>query len=433
MPAIRRTAPRFFVRILPDGARGPAPRVDIGDRITEFRYRDEERRADKIAFTVDNSDLKLFDDPAFRRGMQVEVSWGYPNNMAPARLCVVSRITGSLQLKVEALGEAILLHRNSRTRVFENVRRSDVIRTLANEGGWSGDLADIQETPIVYPRIAQGGLTDAQLLMRLARLEGFEFYVDHTGFHWHARRIDARPSRVLWYYTDPGAGDILDFNVENDITARPGRVRRQGRDLVEGADIDEHADDASTAGQPRLAPFRIIVDPETRQTRQEALTGSEEVRPTTAPNAASAQREAAGRFRRIQQTAVKMKASIIGDPSLLAKTVVQLAGIGTRLSIRYYVKTVEHIIGGDGYTCELEMVSDGDGGHSTESTVARGLELLEPGPQTRGRPNAEPAPETSTTGAAVEGESLEPHVVVDPETRQTRTEYRDRRAGRSGG
>jgi hypothetical protein len=98
-----------------------------------------------------------------------------------------------------------------------------------------------------------------------------------------------------------------------------------------------------------------------------------------------------------------MKASIIGDPSLLAKTVVQLAGIGTRLSIRYYVKTVEHIIGGDGYTCELEMVSDGDGGHSTESTVARGLELLEPGPQTRGRPNAEPAPETSTTGAAVEG------------------------------
>jgi phage protein D len=436
MPAIiRRTNPRFYVRCLPNGPRGTAPRIeDLSSRITALRYKDEERKADKLSLTVDNFNLELFDDPAFRKGMQLEVSWGYANNMAPSRICVVQRIVGATVLTIECLAESILLHRATRSRVFENVRRSDVVRTIAREAGFGDDVLDVEETPIVYPRIAQGGLTDAQLLVRLARREGFEFYVDHTGFHWHRRRVGSAPIRVLHYYTDPGAGDVVTFNVDNDITARPGRVRRRGRDPLEGADIDESADDASDEERPTLSPMRIIVDPETRRTRTEILTGAEEVAPTTAPDAATARREAVGRFRRIQQTAIKMKMTIVGDPSMLAKTVVETRGMRQRLSTRYYVKSVEHAISGGGYTTDLEMVSDGDGGHSTESRAARGLELLDVGTPTRGRPNTEPAaPGAETPGAAEEGEPLEPHVIIDPETRRTRTEYRDRRGGGASG
>lgn len=436
MPAtVRRTNPRFFVRALPDGAAGPAPRIEeLAARITELRYIDEERRADKLSISVDNFNLALFDDPAFKRGMQLEVSWGYAQNMAPSRLCVVQRITGGTTLKVEALAESILLHRETSSRVFANVRRSDVVRTIARERGYGDDVVDIEETPVVYPRIAQSGLTDAQLLVRLARQEGFEFYVDQTGFHWHRRRVGQRPVRVFHYFTDPGQGDVVSFNVDNDITARPGRVRRRGRDPLEGVDIDESADDASDAGRETLSPIRIVVDPETRQTRTEVRAASEETAPTGAADATSARREAVGRFRRIQQTAIKMSMTVVGDPSLLAKTVVEVRGMGQRLSTRYYIKKVEHVISGGGYVCNLEMVSDGDGGHSTESTAARGLDLLEPGPATRGRPNtADPAPGADDAGAAEEGEPLEPHVVVDPETRRTRTEYRDRRGGGSGG
>lgn len=430
MPAIiRRTNPRFFVSCLPDGDRGPATRIDdFGARVTELRYKDEERRADKLSLSFDNYNLELFDDPAFRKGMQLQVSWGYSNNMAPARICVVTRITGGTTLKVECLAESILLHRETRSRFFENVRRSDVIRQIANEAGYGDEVLDIDETPVIYPRIAQAGLTDAQLIVRLARQEGFEFYVDQTGFHWHRRRVGARPVRVLHYFTDPNQGDIISFNVDNDITARPGRVRRRGIDPLEGADIDEMADDASDSDRDTLSPIRIVVDPETRATRTEVITGSEETLPTSAPDAASARREAVGRFRRVQQTAIKMKMQIIGDPSLLAKTVIETRGMSRRLSTRYYVKSVEHIITGGGYLDDLELISDGDGGHSTESRAARGLELLEPGPASSGRPNAEPAVE-GAEGGAEEGEPLEAHLVVDPETRATRTEYRDRRSG----
>lgn len=434
MPAIlRRTAPRFFIRVLPDGANGPTTRIeDLTTRITEFRYKDEERRADKLSITIDNFNLALFDDPAFKRGMQLEVSWGYPNNMAPSRLCVVQRITGTQSITIEALAESILLHRNGLTRGFDNVTRSDVVRLIAREAGYGDEVCTIEDTPVVFPRISQAGLTNAQLLVRLARLEGFEFYVDQTGFHWHRRNIGQRPMRVLHWFTDPNAGDIISFSVDNDITARPGRVRRRGRNLLEGTDIDESADDESDAERPTLSPIRIVVDPETRQTRTEVLVGSEEVRPTTAPDATTARREAVGRFRRIQQTAIKMKMTIVGDPSMLAKSVVEVRGMAQRLNTRYYVKSCEHSISDGGYITELELVSDGDGGHSTESRAARGLELLEPGPQTRGQPNVEPpAPGAETAGGAEEGEELQPEqvIVVDGETRQTRTEFRDRRGG----
>ena len=418
--------------MLPDGLHGPAPRVeDFSARILELRYSDEERRADKLTLKINNFDLALFDDPAFKKGMLVEASWGYPSNMAPARLCVVQKIGGDVQLEVACLAESILLHRVTRTRFFENVRRSDVVLQIAREAGYGSEVADVEETPIVYPRISQAGLTDAQLLVRLARQEGFEFYVDQTGFHWHRRRVGARPVRVLHYYTDPNQGDVISFSLDNDVTAKPGRVRRRGRDPLEGKDIDESADDASDDSRDTLSPIRIIVDPETRQTRTEVLTGSEETRPTTASTAASARREAVGRFRKIQQTAIKMRMTIVGDPSMLAKTVVEVRGMGRRLSTLYYVRRVEHIVSSGGYLNDLELVSDGDGGHSTESRAARGLELLDVGPPTAAHPNAQAAHTTKTDGSD-EAEPLEPRIVVDPETRQTRTEYRDRRGGSGG-
>lgn len=415
MPLPRRTATPIFVRALPDGDGGSATRLDLSDRITEFTYKDEERRADKLTLTIDNFNLALFDDPAFVKGMLLEVAWGYPGNMSPTRVVVVQRITGGVELKVECLAESILLHRETRSRVFESVRRSDVARQIAREGGYVDDRVDVEDTPVVHPRIAQAGLTDAQLLMRMARQEGFEFYVDQTGFHWHRRRVGEAPVRVLHYYTDPNAGDVLDFNVENDVTARPGRIRRRGRDPLEGADIDEHADDESDAERTVMSPVRIIVDRETRARRVDQRTGTEEVRPTTAISAAQARREAVGRFRRVQQTAIKMKMTVIGDPTLLAKTVVLVRGMGTRLSTRYYVKSVEHSIG-SGYTCSLELVSDGDGGHSTESRVAVGLELVNPGPESAAQLNTERPRDP-------EGEPV-PVLRVDPETRTRRTEFR---------
>jgi hypothetical protein len=64
--------------------------------------------------------------------------------------------------------------------------------------------------------------------------------------------------------------------------------------------------------------------------------------------------------------------------------------------------------------------------------VARGLDLLDPGPATAAHPNTQdPVPGAESAGAATEGEELVPVIAVDAETRRTHTTFRDRRGGGS--
>ncbi len=425
MPADR-SAPRIFLRAAPSGTGGEALRVDLAARLLSMQYDDEERRADKLTLALDNYDLALYDDPAFRKGMELEVAWGYAGNMTPVRTVVVTSIKGALTVNVEANARSLLLNTVTRNRRFEHMRRSDIVRQIANEAGYTQeDVLDIEETPNVLESVQQARLTDAQFVRRLANLEGFQFFVDQTGFHFHRRRVGQAPTKTLVWFVDR-SGTITDFNIDNDITARPtpGRTRLRGRDSLARADIDVHGDDAQDAGRPTLSTVREVIDPESGRARIEASVGAEETLPTSAGDAATAQREATGRFRRQEQTAVRLSLDCIGDPGLLAKTVVEVQGLGRRLSQRYYVKKASTKIDGGGYMVKLTTISDGSGGHSTESRLAQGLSLLDPGPPTSGRPNTAPA---SDGAEPTEGAPLEPREEIDPEGGGSRIRYVDSR------
>lgn len=401
-----RTEPVFYVTVKPEGA--GAERVDLSERVLSFTFEDSEKKADKLVLTVDNWDLSNFDDPVWKKGNLLEVSWGYPGDMAPAREVVIQKVTGFQVLNVEGHAKSVLMNKLARCRTFENKKRSDVVREIAQENGYGGSLQDIEDTGAVLPVITQARMTDAQFLRRLADREGFEFYVDFDGLHFHQRRLGQRPVRVLRWYTAPEVGEVISLNIENDVTAKPGAVRVRGRDPLTRRDIDERGSN-STTSRDSLAPVIEIVDPETGSTRLERRNVSEEVRSSAEPSAVTARREADARFRRAQHTTVELSATVLGDPSLLAKTVVEFQGISQRLSGKYYVKEAKHKIDSSGFTVELKCIRDG---HSELGGAPSG-----------GRANR---------GSAADNDpdALRPVEVVDPETGRTRIEYRDAR-GRS--
>lgn len=392
----RREAPMLLVKLRTD--EGQDFRV-VTDRVLEFRYTDRERKADVCKLVVDNADLSNFDDPVFKKGSRLIVAWGYPGRMSPERQVVITSVKGFKRLEIEANAESVLLNTVVRNRTFQNQTVSQVIRGIASEAGYSGTSAIIEDTTEVIDTITQSRLTDAQFVRRWASRLGFEFYVDFEGFHFHPRRLGNAPVRTFRYFTDPGQGDILDEpTIDNDVTARPGRVRARGRDPLRREDIDETADDSTDTDRDVLAPLREILDLEDGSgVLTEGRLGSEDVVPVSSPDAADARTRARARFRRVQQVAVKMNLPVIGDPQLFAKTVVQIEGMGVRLSVRYWVTEVEHDLSPGGYRCTLKLVSDGHGGHSTESRLARGMELLEvnrPRPTASGNPNTQEGPES---------------------------------------
>jgi uncharacterized protein len=398
-----RTEPVLFIAVVPEGH--AATRVDLSEKVLSFVYEDSEHKADKLVLTVDNWDLQNFDDPVWKKGNLLEVSWGYPGDMAPTRRVVIQKVTGFQTLSIEGHATSVLMNKLTRCRTFENVRRSDVVRRLAQDHGYGPALQDIEDTHDVLPVITQARLTDAQFLRRLADREGFEFYVDFDGLHFHRRRLGQRPTRVLRWFTPPEVGEVLTIHIDNDVTAKPGAVSVRGRDPIRKKDIDERGSNSKTQ-RDSLAPVIEIVDPETGATRLERRNIAEDIRSTAEPTAQTAKREADARYRLAQQLTVELSATVLGDPSLLAKTVVEIQGISQRLSGKYYVKEAKHKIDGTGYTVDLKCLRDGHGQLG--------------GAPSKGKPNR-------ATAADADPDALQPIEVVDPETGATRLEYRDRR------
>lgn len=397
-----RSAPIFYVTCQPEGA--GLQRLDLTDRVLSFAYEDNEKKADLLKLTVDNWDLSNFDDPVWKAGNKLIVTWGYPGNMAPPRTCIIQKVTGSVQLSVEAQGQAVLMNKEVHNRTFENVQRSELVHSLAKEYGYDDEHRFIEETTEVYDMIVQGRATDAQLIKRLADAEGFEFYVDWTGFHWHPRRLAKKPLRVLQWYLPPGVGDILAFNVENDVFAKPGKVKAKGRDPLNKKDVTGEASNGETE-RPALQPVTEgIIDPITGVVTLQTTIASEETKPTTETSSAQAKKEADGAYKRSVQTTVKIDLDHVGDPQMLAKSVIELRGISKRLSGLYYVNQINHTIDSGGYKCKSKVSTDGTQGHSESLVSASGASG---GPAGAGRADPAAIEASKARLVALQGELVE--------------------------
>jgi phage protein D len=356
-------APAFSVKIFPAQADGGGT-INVSERVLSMSYEDHEAQIDKLTIDVDNFDLTNFDAPVWKAGAKLEVSWGYDGNMSPPRTLRIQKVTGSTQLKVEALDEGCLMNRNHVVKTWTQMKRSDVAKAIAEANGYTGDRQFIDDTTEVLPTLLQARMTDAQFLRDMARREGFEFYIDFDGFHWHARKLGQKPLRSFTYYTDQASGDILSFNVENDLyTRQTGGTNAKGIDPKTKAAIDVKADNSTSSGTTSLAPDKILItgisERDGSVTGDYAQqTGSSNIQRTTEKTADSATRATQGAFNKSQMNAAILVFEARGDPSMIAKIVITVLGIGKTISGNYYVTNVTHKVG-SGYVMTVKCRRDG--------------------------------------------------------------------------
>ena len=219
MTIVDRSGPGVRITLL-DNERAPSGEpLDLAGRIIAFTYEDAEKKADQVSLQLDNFDLALFERAELVGGATLEVSWGYPGNMAPPRRVVVKKLKGFQTLTIEGQATSVLMNREAKTRSWANKSRADVVREIAAEHGYEGEFLDVEDTGEVLDTISQSAETDARFLRRLAAREEYEYFVDDTGFHWRSRDQAGAPKHVLTWFSDPGRGDIISVSVESDPTA----------------------------------------------------------------------------------------------------------------------------------------------------------------------------------------------------------------------
>lgn len=415
--------PVISVSIQPEGAAKAVRLVEVSDQVIDMEYQDVEYKADKLLLTVDNADLSQFDDPIWRKGNIIIISWGYSDAMSIPRRCQIRKVQGFKQLRVEALGKEIELNVDTKNNVYEHTSRSVVARTIAEQWGFRDEaLLHIQDTKLVREHIVQAQMTDAQFMRRLAAKEGFEWYIDHDGFHFHERNFFQRSTRVLIYHDDPELTEISDITVETDVTKRAGSVRVKTHNPTKRRTIDKPADsetekERGVLGSVNEAPGKIEAKvPGFKTTAHNIIKG------TTETDESAAQKVAAAHFRKAQQGAVKMNITLIGDPNIHAKSIVELRGVGKRLSGLYYVRGTSHKISAS-YTLSLECVSDGSGGHSTKSRLAPEAGAVQVGPNNPGKQYKKKVPPDPRRGIDKPGEGDKPAALSPTPNKDGSTSY----------
>ena len=147
----------------------------------------------------------------------------------------------------------------------------------------------------------------------------------------------------------------------------------------------------------------VLVDFESGKTSLQQRNATETTHASPASTPKQGEKEASARFRAAERATVKLSLQVVGDPTLRAKSVIEVRGISPLLSGKYYVTEVKHLISRSGYTCDLKLTRDGKGRLPTPNAQAQ-----------QGEPNRQQAKDKD-----------EPRQVenVDPETGETRVEY----------
>jgi phage protein D len=402
-------APFYLVRVV----RGQVA-TDVTARVVGLNYTEKECSgtaqsggADRCKVDFDNFDLVNFGPAPFvRTGDRLEVSFGYPGNSSPPRQVSVTKVTGSVVLAVEALGGAALLHRHKRMRPWQNLTLAGIARAVAEEAGYGTELQQVDETYDVVDHVTQAATTDAQLMRELCRRTGWVWYVDVDGFHFHPRRTGQRPARKFVWYTDPGRGDVLSWNVENDIFARKaGGVTAKGIDPTTKKAVSATADNSTDTATTQLAPERLVVTGvSARDGTPTGDTVQESGSSTVVPGATSqkdAEQKAKTAYASSQLTSAQVSLECRGDPALRAKSVVQLEGFGAVVDGNYYAKEVDHKLGSSGYTMTVKVMRGGVGSGA-------GAGVTPAGPQ-----NAATAPPDDPLGLTKWGQGAPLTVGVD--------------------
>jgi phage protein D len=376
---------------------------DLRERLLSFEFDDSDEKVDTMKMVLRNEDLQLQEHPALAPGSLIRVSWGYAGFMSSPRTVLMGRgkgrkkneAKGFKNIEVSARGGAVGLDRKAKSRTWTGLRKSDVVESIAREYGFTNAGLYIEDTESVRESITQPGITDAKFLKRLAKQEGFIFYVDETGFHWHPRRFDTEVKRI---YDLTLSGAVLDVKWDSNLWPSPAKTSRRGVNPNKGQAQTDTVTDGDGAGDAALAGHVMVADPDDPQVASryfaasvanDALPGfaadfvnaaagatgpalgwtaaaavesgtvpglllRDEIIPVASAETGEETRRARARYRNSSRRRFEVDLTLVGDPALRAKSVVSLVNFGSMLSGKYYAKNVRHIIS-NGYKCQVKL------------------------------------------------------------------------------
>jgi len=214
------------------------------------------------------------------------------------------------------------------------MKDSAIVGQIAREAGLR---ADVRDTKVTLPYVAQANQTDWAFLRERAARIGHELFVRDKVLHFRPPATASPATQTL----DLGA-DVSDFRPRLSAVGQVGEVTVRGWDVKQKKAVVGKA----VTGQEYSPMGGKVTGP---KTANKAFGKAATARVDLAPaSKADADAIALGDLNATALGFVQATVECGGRPELQAGTVVRIQGAGTRFSGSYYLTTVTHVLDSTG-------------------------------------------------------------------------------------
>ncbi|MPZ49089.1 MAG: VgrG-related protein [Dehalococcoidia bacterium] len=305
---------------------------------------------DLAILDFDNSDMKWSNPERIKIGQEIKVYFGDADLKSdePVFTGEVTAIEldvgmgGSITMRIRCYDRAHRLHRGRHTRVFLQVKDSDIAVQIAGELGLQ---TDIQVTSGVEDWVLQNGQTNWEFLQERAARNGFELQVrDKSLVFKPPPSTERQPVTLRWNQ------ELLSFRATMTTGDQVNRVEVRGWDPINKEVVIGTAErpkglpkvgESRTGGEVAQSAFQ---KPTTMLLSRQPIYDQEQAQRL----AQSVLDELAGSFITAQGVAM-------GDPRLQLGSKVTMESIGTQFSGEYSVTQISHNYEPEGYTINFEV------------------------------------------------------------------------------
>lgn len=293
------------------------------------------------AFDITNREL-LWLDELFTFGNRVEIKMGYLDKLVLMHVGLITNVktdfpSGGLpQITVSGYDKSFRMMKNRRSDQLDKKKDSDVVQQIAGDYGLK--VAGVEGSQLELPRVEQNQETDFQFLTRLARHNGFEFYVVKDSLYFKEPANDESAVVTLEW----GKG-LVSFSPEVNLAKQVKKVELYGWDIKAKKPIvgragvgDEPGRDGSgQSGGEYLGP--VVNGDAVHRERQPVFSQQE------------ADRRARAKLKRRSEGLLKGRGESIGIPEIFADKNIELKGLGKRFNRTYYIEKTQHSVTTAGY------------------------------------------------------------------------------------
>lgn len=225
------------------------------------------------------------------------------------------------------------LNRGSNTKVFVNVKDSDIVSQI---GGAAGLSVQVDQTSQVHDHVFQDNQNDLAFLHFLASRNGYELLVDDKKLHFRKPKSSGEVE-LTWGTT------LRSFRPRMSLAKQVNEVIVKGWDPQQKKEIIGKAASSQTAPEINVGGWGGAV----AQSKFSAAKRYEVRRPVASQKEADDLAQAI--LDQINMEFVQAEGVAFGDPDLAAGKKVMISKVGSRFSGKYTLTAVRHIYTKEGY------------------------------------------------------------------------------------